>query len=41
MPIAHKKRGGKGVKGAALKTDDVVEHFFTAINTQLVAVLYQ
>ncbi len=24
------KRGGKGVKGAALKTDDVVEHFFTA-----------
>jgi DNA gyrase subunit A len=24
------KRGGKGVKGAALKLDDVVEHFFTA-----------
>jgi DNA gyrase subunit A len=24
------KRGGKGVKGAALKQDDVVEHFFTA-----------
>ena len=24
------KRGGKGVKGAALKSDDVVEHFFTA-----------
>jgi DNA gyrase subunit A len=23
------KRGGKGVKGAALKTDDVVEHFLT------------
>ncbi|MEY4151177.1 MAG: hypothetical protein RJB28_244 [Actinomycetota bacterium] len=24
------KRGGKGVKGAALKQDDIVEHFFTA-----------
>ncbi|MFZ9720352.1 MAG: DNA gyrase subunit A [Candidatus Nanopelagicaceae bacterium] len=24
------RRGGKGVKGAALKQDDIVEHFFTA-----------
>jgi DNA gyrase subunit A len=24
------RRGGKGVKGAALKHDDIVEHFFTA-----------
>jgi len=24
------KRGGKGVRGAALKQDDIVEHFFTA-----------
>ena len=24
------KRGGKGVQGAALKTDDIVEHFFVA-----------
>ena len=23
------RRGGKGVRGAALKTDDIVEHFFT------------
>ena len=28
------KRGGKGVRGAALRTDDVVEHFFTTTTHQ-------
>lgn len=28
------KRGGKGVRGASLRTDDVVEHFFTTTTHQ-------
>ena len=34
-------RGGKGVRGAALKDEDVVEHFFYHLNPQLAAVLHQ
>ena len=34
-------RGGKGVRGAQLRGDDIVEHFFTTTTAPLAAVLHQ
>ena len=35
------KRGGKGVRGASLRADDVVEHFFTTTTHRWLSVLHQ